>query len=142
MSRKSIRFLGLVFLLLTSACSKNVISSNDLPESSKEFIRNYFVGVNVSHVKKVKNSYSVYLMNGCELKFDEVGEWLMVDGKSGKNIPIGFINPKIVAYIGKTYVGNNISLIKKDVHGFVITLIKQNISICFTANGEFKGGCK
>lgn len=141
MSRISITFLGIVFLLLISACSKNAISSNDLPEASKEFIKNYFVGVNVSHVKKEKNSYSVYLMNGCELKFDRIGEWLLVDGKNGREIPMGFINPKIVAYIGTTYVGNNITIIKKNVHGFVTTLMKQNISLCFNENGEFKGGC-
>lgn len=135
------RVLGLLCLAaavaLAISCRKSTISSNELPEASKDFITNYFPGINVGTVKKEGKGYSVDLLNGCELEFDSTGEWLEVDGRYGTEIPTGFIHPKIVSYVGTAHVGNGINAIERNYHGFDVDLVKQDIDLCFDKEGVY-----
>lgn len=76
-----IKFLSIVTFLSLSLNADIIISAENLPNISKEFLQHNFKAP-IGIVQKDKNSYEVYLSDGTELEFDTDGIWKEIENKA------------------------------------------------------------
>lgn len=76
-----IKFLSIVAILSLSLNADIIISAENLPNISKEFLQHNFKAP-IGIVQKDKNSYEVYLSDGTELEFDTDGIWKEIENKA------------------------------------------------------------
>lgn len=76
-----IKFLNIITILSLSLNADIIISADNLPNVSKEFLQHNFKAP-IGIVQKDKNSYEVYLSDGTELEFDIDGAWKEIENKA------------------------------------------------------------
>ena len=126
--------------VLTGCDDEKKIKTKDLPGAAREFITQYFPGLNVLHAEKDRDdrtvSYSVRLCDGTEIDFDEDGVWTSVDCNFSP-VPSGIVPEPIYTHLG-TYVpgGTEIFKVEKMWGGYEIT-IKDGRELIYDAEGVF-----
>lgn len=81
-------FMAVLTLFVTTACAdekKEIITVNQLPQSSQTFLNTNFAGITAVSVIKETDwpdvDYEVILANGAEVDFNKDGVWKNVDCK-------------------------------------------------------------
>ena len=81
-ARKILLVLCMAFVGIFAANADNdrMITAEQLPKVSREFIQKYFKDIGVSYVKLdqdfMEKSYEVLLTNGSKVEFDRNGQWI------------------------------------------------------------------
>lgn len=122
-------FMVAILLLATvftvKADNDKPISFDQLPEISKEFIRTYFSGQEISYAKEERElfskSYEVFFVNGTKIEFDKKGNWDTVDCRR-EAVPSGIVPALIVDYVTKNHPNLMIVKIDKDKRDYEIEL--------------------
>lgn len=121
----AIAFLTTAIPFSAQADNDKIISFENLPETSKKFIRTHFKEADVSYIKLEKEmltkSYEVYFVDGSKVEFDKKGKWEEVDCVNQK-VPEGIIPGKIQEYKGKKHPDFMIVKISRDRKGYEIEL--------------------
>ena len=85
-------------------------STSNLPAAAKNYIENNFEGLSISEIKENSawqiwedEKFEVTLSNGVEIDFDENGNALEIESKSGEVIPLSALPEKVAEYIAKNY---------------------------------------
>ena len=125
------------FTIISCDDDDTIIPHKELPVVSKAFLNTYFNGVDIIHVEKEGANYSVNLASKVEIDFNSDGEWIELDGENGVTIPTGFINPKIVNYVTKNYPDNGFNGIEKNINGYDVDLVQNNVDLIFDMDGNF-----
>lgn len=101
-----------IFLLMTTivfvmaSCDKErVVSPNDLPAISTNYINTHFAGQQILQAVKerddLKTTYKAYLGNGTKLEFNHDGE--IIDIESNEALPSSVIPSPILTYVTTNY---------------------------------------
>lgn len=145
---KKISYLLLLMLSIFSvsfvACSDDdddkPLLANELPQSSKSFLSQYYPDIKIVKVTRDSDDgrveYDVILGNGHDVTFNATGEWIDVDAPVGQTIPDGIAPTPIVEYINQNYNGYGINEISKESYGYDVDLT-NGIDLEFNAQGEF-----
>jgi hypothetical protein len=135
-----------MFLALSSlfySCDKEtLITESELPAVSSKFINTHFADVDISMIIKEKEifscDYTVYMMNGFEIKFTKSGDWEHVDGKH-TSIPesiLALLPQGILTYIKNTVSDYSIVEIDKEHSKYEVGL-SNDVDLKFNSKGEF-----
>lgn len=107
---KKFFFIALVILLfsLNAFSQDRVITFDQLPKSSQDFITTHFNKANISYLKIDEETYGfeyeVYFNNGTKVEFDKSGALKKVDcGHS--SVPAAIIPEKVKTYVSTNYPG-------------------------------------
>ena len=109
-----------------------IISFDQLPASSKEFLSKYFKA-EVGLVQKDKNSYEVYLSDGSELEFEIDGSWHEVENKANP-FELDFLPPNLSAIIKNEFPNTKAIEIEKKISYYKIKLT-NGVKIYMDFNG-------
>lgn len=135
-----IKFLALVTLLLSLnfvfGQKDVVITKEQLPKISQQFIDQHFTKQNISYCIKDHDSFDVKFENGYEVDFDKKGEWKEIDCNT-EAIPLAIIPASIQQYVNKNFPQCTIVKIERDHKGYDIEL-NNNLDIEFDKKGNFK----
>jgi hypothetical protein len=140
---KKIFNLIAVTLLSTMCCTacdrEKVITPNELPKKSQEFLATHFSGVKVTLVSKEYNDYDVWLDNDFELSFTHKGEWYEVDGNRNA-VPQSVIDllPKAIAnYVSAHFPNTQIVSVNREPFGYDVDL-SNGLDLEFDSNGNIR----
>lgn len=142
MTKKFFMFIAVAMLsaVLCTACAKDkVISANDLPKTSQEFLKKHFPDAKVSIVTKEWNDYDVWLDNGFEISFMRKGEWDEVDGNR-KAVPQSVIDllPKAIAvYVSEHFPNTQIVSVNQEPFGYDVDL-SNDLDLEFDGKGNIR----
>ncbi|MFQ6341344.1 PepSY-like domain-containing protein [Campylobacter sp. VTCC 70190] len=126
-----IKIFSLIALLSTALNADIIISAENLPSISKEFLRTHFKA-QVGIVQKDKNSYEVYLSDGTELEFDIDGAWKEIENKSHP-FNLDFL-PQIASIVKNEFPNTKIREIERKINHYKIKL-DNGIKILIDFNG-------
>jgi predicted deacetylase len=142
---KKIIFSAAIFIASTIfiSCDKEeVITEQNLPVASREFLKTHFVDVAMTRIVKetegFDKDYTVYLSNGFEVDFSKSGEWDEVDGKIN-SVPqsiLDLIPVNIAQYVTVNFPDYEIISVNKEHYGYEIGL-NGDVDIEFDSKGEF-----
>lgn len=129
---------------------KEVISYENLPSVSKQFISDYFRGYTPAWTAKDIEGYEVSLQegtraqiqrNGYEIKFDRNGIWKEIEAYNDNALPetvLALVPRSIASYVAMNYPQRGINEIKKEDYGFKVELTgKPDVDLKFDINGNF-----
>lgn len=101
------------------------IRVDELPQSSREFIRKYFPQSEVSFAKVEKDlwekKYEVVFVNGEKIEFDKQGKWEEVKCKYS-SVPVNIIPEAIRNHIQHQYPDTKVLKIERDSRGYEVEL--------------------
>ena len=106
MKEIKIALLFVLYVLVFTSCDKeNIVSSNDLPAVSMNYINTHFAGQQIVQAIKerddLKITYKVYLNNGTKLEFNRDGE--IIEMESNEALPESVIHSAILSYVHSNY---------------------------------------
>ncbi|UIR54726.1 PepSY-like domain-containing protein [Sphingobacterium sp. SRCM116780] len=135
---------AIVFMTLSCDDKDNdyQVPSSSLPVPASSFLDTHFKGIHIRTVEKLIPTqtngtvYSVDLVNGIEVDFDQEGTWKEVEGDNNAAIPTSFILPSIVTYVTTNYPAIKINTIDKVISTFEIELT-NDIDLLFDMEGKF-----
>lgn len=141
MKRIGIILIGLA-LMTNMACADNdkvTNNINELPQVSRTFLKNYFNGNKVSHIKIDKDlflvdSYDVILTDGASVEFNRDGEWKEVKSFQ-QNIPDTLIPAEIRQYVSQNYPGQKIMTVERGKRKVSVDLA-NGLELKFDLNGN------
>lgn len=141
MKRIGIILIGLA-LMTNMACADNdkvTNNINELPQVSRTFLKNYFNGNKVSHIKIDKDlflvdSYDVILTDGTSVEFNRDGEWKEVKSFQ-QNIPDTLIPAEIRQYVSQNYPGQKIMTVERGKRKVSVDLA-NGLELKFDLNGN------
>lgn len=147
MKKLIIGFVALLTIVfITVSCDDkdddHQIPSTSLPAPAISFLDMNFKDIKIRNVEKKNPNqangtvYSVELVNGIEVDFDQEGIWKEVESDNNTAIPTGFILPSIVSYVTTNYTTAQITAIDKVATGFEVDLT-NDIDLLFDVNGDF-----
>ena len=114
-----------------------VPSTGTIPETSSNFLKQYFAGVKVIKIEKGRYGVEVDLENGVDVDFDQNGNWKKVDARDGQALSnTDFIPQSIRDYIAKNYPNNLINGIEKKTSGYEVELVGVEKDIYFGENAQ------
>lgn len=104
------KFFLLVFVVsilsLNSFSQDRVITYDQLPKISQDFITTHFSKQNISYLKIDEETYGfeyeVYLNDGTKLEFDKSGAMKKVDC-GHRSVPEGIVPSKVKTYVSTNY---------------------------------------
>ncbi|MDR2472495.1 MAG: PepSY-like domain-containing protein [Tannerella sp.] len=145
---KTIIFFAGLFLIAAvvfqSCENEEAITTNELPQMSREFLNTHFRGVEVSLIIRDKEAfstdYTVHLANGFEVDFLKSGDWDDVDGHL-KPIPesvLTLLPDGINTYLSGQFAEAKIVEVNKENYGYEIEL-SNGLDIRFSKDGAFRG---
>lgn len=110
-----------------------------LPTQAQTFLKKNFSTLDIQQIevesKMIGREYEVVLAGGCEIDFNNKGEWTKVDcGRTA--VPANVIPAKISKYVADTYPGLFITQIEKEDGGYDVEL-SDHTDLEFTAKGDF-----
>ena len=125
----------LLILLLTPIKAREIIKTDftQLPSKAKNFLLQYYPEnkVLITHIEKNNYrilSYSVALDNGCNISFEENGNWKEVECLR-EELSTKFIPKKITDYIQRNRLDDEIIRISKKRSYYIVELSKKTILI-------------
>jgi hypothetical protein len=121
-----------ILLLLAEAATMKVkgqdkmISADELPTKSREFLNTHFKGMEISYVEVDKEllwteGYEVILTDGTEINFNRNGEWKEVDCRRNP-VPTAIIPKEITLHVAKNFPDREILAIEKETRKWEIKL--------------------
>jgi len=119
-----------------------LVELNTLPTEAKDFVNQYFPGVEIFNIEKYSPvqfngaMYEVNFRNGAEIEFDQAGNWIKVEASDRNVIPTGFILPSIIDYATANYPTHGINQIEKTSTSFEVELT-NDLDLIFDASGNF-----
>ena len=127
--------LILLILLLTPIKAREIIKTDytQLPSKAQNFLLQYYPEnkVLITHIEKNNYrilSYSVALDNGCNISFEENGNWKEVECLR-EELSTKFIPKKITDYIQRNRIDDEINRISKKRSYYIVELSKKTILI-------------
>ena len=139
--KKLFLVVALALVAVGVKAQDKLVQFGDLPKVAQNFITTYYAVNQVSYIKMEKElfskSYDVKLNNGVEIEFDSKGNWTEVDAKK-KAVPYQIVNPKIVAYVKKSFPNNEIVQISLDGRKIEVELT-NGLELVFNKQGKFIG---
>lgn len=142
--KKILTFISIVMLSVISCKAgdkKEIITVEQLPKVSQQFITLHFSKVPVLSVIKetegFKVEYEVRLQSGTQIDFDSKGEWKKVDAKTGELVPDSIIPEQIKTKVNASYPGVGIEEIEKE-HGRYDVKLNNGIELHFDKNFEMR----
>lgn len=142
--KNSLKFLSALAVSLLCftfvACSDDETKEPDqLPTMAQVFIGDYFGDGSIKSVTydKKDKDWEVKLYNGFELKFDEQGNWTLVDAPTGQVIPDGIAPEPIASYVVANYPQEGITEIEKTKSQYEVELT-NGYELYFSLAGEFQ----
>ncbi|MDR1758849.1 MAG: PepSY-like domain-containing protein [Bacteroidales bacterium] len=141
MTKKIFSFIVAALLLsVGTACEKEkVISRNDLPKASLEFLAKHFPNLKVTFAAKDWDNYEVLLENGFEVNFRRNGEWDEVDGNRDA-VPQSIVDllPKTIAdYVATQFPNTRIVSVNREWFGYDIDLSNE-LDLKFDTKGNIR----
>ncbi len=124
-ARKILLVLCMAFVGIFAANADNdrMITAEQLPKVSREFIQKYFKDIGVSYVKLdqdfMEKSYEVLLTNGSKVEFDRNGQWEKIDCRRNP-VPAGIVPEPIKNFVKKNHPNQPIVKIERDRRGYEI----------------------
>ena len=125
----------LLILLLTPIKAREIIKTDftQLPSKAQNFLLQYYPEnkVLITHIEKNNYrilSYSVALDNGCNISFEENGNWKGVECLR-EELSTKFIPKKITDYIQRNRIDDEIIRISKKRSYYIVELSKKTILI-------------
>ena len=136
----SLAALSMLALSFTSCKSDDPDETrfyDQLPTPAQTFISNYFPGIKTTTITydKKDKEYEVYLTNGYEITFSNVGEWIDVDAPAGQTVPTGIAPATIENYVFEKYPGDGINEIEKVKVGYDVELV-SGLDLLFNSSGS------
>jgi hypothetical protein len=117
------------------------ITVDQLPQTARQFIKEYFAAIEVSYAKMESEvfdkSYEVILVNGCKVEFDKKGEWTDVDCKYSE-VPAGIVPQKIQEFITKNQPSAKVIEIDRDSRDYELKL-DNRVELKFDLKENFMG---
>jgi len=126
--------MAVLTLLVTTACAddKEIITVNQLPQSSQAFLNANFAGITAVSVIKETDwpdvEYEVILANGAEVEFNKDGAWKKVDCKEAfvegapVSVPDAIIPAQIKEKVAASFPTATIVDIDVDRKGYEVKL--------------------
>lgn len=119
-----------------------LITINEIPETSREFLATHFKDVEVSYVTVDDEgyfgpSYEVNLVGGAQIEFASDGNWKEVNCRF-KAVPEAIMPAQIVEYAKQNHPGQIITKIEKGRRGYEIEL-RNGLEIKFDLNFRMIG---
>ncbi|EAH8750327.1 PepSY-like domain-containing protein [Campylobacter jejuni] len=127
-----IKFLSIITILSLSLNADIIISADNLPSVSKEFLQHNFKAP-IGIVQKDKNSYEVYLSDGTELEFDSEGNWKEIENKKHP-FNLDFLPQNLANIIKSEFPNTKTKEIEKKINYYKIKL-DNKIKIYIDFNG-------
>lgn len=135
---KIVAIATISFASFNGTCSDRIISVNELPQVSRDFIQKHFADDKVSYAKIDDGKYEVRLASGAEIDFCRDGEWDKVDCKFAA-VPEEILNQVpagITEYVTANFPGAVI--VKVDKERFRIEVeLDNDLDLEFSKNGKF-----
>ncbi len=142
MKRLFLSLACLVFMSTAAFADKDVaITTEQLPQTAQQFIKQYFSDTQVSYAKMESEmfdkSYEVIFVNGCKVEFDAKGEWKDVDCKYAE-VPAGIVPQKIQEFIAKNQPNTKVVEIDRDKRDYELKL-SNRVELKFDLKENFMG---
>lgn len=136
---KNLSLILLSFALVSASCEKEkIVSENDLPATSKNYITTHFPDQKIAQAIKefddLKKTYKVYLDNGVKLEFNRSGEIRKIEGNS--KLPDSVIPSQILTYVTDNYPAEYIKKWELDDNRQEVEL-SNGLDLEFDRNGNF-----
>lgn len=134
---KNIRFVLLLTFLSVSPVlfsQTSSISVKSLPKEALDFIDKYFSEYYLYRGMEQSSMYTAIFREGLKINFTLKGEWISVNG-SGKPIPMGYVDEKIIAAIKEKYPDMDITYINKGSKKYDIKL-KNRVNLVVDYDGN------
>ena len=113
--------LGLLLGLGAKAQDDRIITLDQLPQVSKEFLAKYFPEKTPLLLKEDWDDFEVVYTNGEKVEFLKTGEWKKVDCRLSA-VPAALVPAQIKDQVLALYPGAIITKIKKERYGWEIKL--------------------
>lgn len=134
---QSILLFALVIIGFNACGQDNVITANELKQTSKEYLQNHFRDIEISRVVLEEDKdYSVLLADGTEVEFFKDGSIEQVE-REGSALPSSIIPTKISEYISQNYPKQYIEKFKVERNHYEIEL-NNDLDLIFSKDGSFK----
>ncbi|HDZ4932110.1 PepSY-like domain-containing protein [Campylobacter jejuni] len=127
-----IKFLSITAILSIFLNADIIISADNLPNISKEFLQHNFKAP-IGIVQKDKNSYEVYLSDGTEVEFDIDGTWKEIENKTFP-FNLDFLPQNLVNIIKNEFPNVKAREIERKINYFKIKL-DNDVKILIDLNG-------
>lgn len=127
-----IKFLSVITILNLSLNAHIIISADNLPSVSKEFLQHNFKAP-IGIVQKDKNSYEVYLSDGTELEFDIDGAWKEIENKAFP-FDLDFLPQNLANTITSEFPNTKAREIERKINHYKIKL-NNDVKILIDFNG-------
>ena len=115
----------MAFSVPAFAGKDRMITVNELPAVSQQFVKTHFTGVDVSYAKVdeelFSKDYKVVFVNGAKVEFAKDGQWTEVDCKYGE-VPAAIVPQEIRNYVAKNFAGRKIVSIDRDTRDYEVKL--------------------
>ncbi|EAH5626180.1 PepSY-like domain-containing protein [Campylobacter coli] len=127
-----IKFYGIIAILSTFLNADMIISPDELPSISKEFLKNNFQAP-IGIVQRDKHTYEVYLSDGTELEFESDGSWKEIESKVFP-FDLNFLPPNLTNIIQNKFPNTKTREIERKINYYKIKLT-NNIEVHIDFNG-------
>lgn len=137
MNKMSLILLSFAFIF--ASCEKEkVVSENDIPANSKNYITTHFPDQKITQAIKeiddLRTTYIVYLDNSVKLEFNKSGEIRKIEGNS--ELPDSVIPSQILTYVESNYPSEYIKKWELDDNRQEVKL-SNGLDLEFDKNGNF-----
>lgn len=136
--KKLSTLLMAVVLFLTSCDKEKVVSPNDIPATSNNYVTTHFAGQKIvqaiKDVDDLRTTYKVYLDNGTKLEFNKSGD--IIDIESNEKLPDSVIPSTILSYVNTNYSSTFIKEWELDSNRQEVKL-SNGLTLEFDRNGSF-----
>lgn len=138
----AILFSVLTFGFSLTSCNDHdqVIIQENLPNTSKTFLKTHFPDCQVLYVKMERDDffgkeYDVKMNCGVEIDFNKQGEWTDVDCNMSQ-VPDAIVPAAILSYVKTNYPDAFITQISKERKGYDVEL-NNDLDLEFDKKGNF-----
>lgn len=128
MKKLTIIFASLALVASTApafAGNDRMITVEELPAASQQFIKAHFADLEVSYAKVDEEvfdkDYKVVFVNGSKVEFTKNGQWKEVECKYTE-VPAGIVPKQIADYVAKNFTGRKVVSIDRDRRDYEVKL--------------------
>ena len=112
-------------ILVANADNNRIITKENLPQKSQQFIGRYFGDSKITYVKEerdfIEKSYEVMFADGTKVEFSRNGEWKEVDSRLSA-VPTTIVPAQIMKYIKENYPDVKVMQIERDKNEYELRL--------------------
>ena len=112
-------------ILVANADNNRIITKENLPQKSQQFIGRYFGDSKITYVKEerdfIEKSYEVMFADGTKVEFSRNGEWKEVDSRLSA-VPTTIVPAQIMKYVKENYPDVKVMQIERDKNEYELRL--------------------